>query len=269
MKKFVPAVILLLTVLAAAGWLAAWKAESARHQLASRNTAPEGSPKAPASNEVAPVSPAPTQKDAPGTARPEKQIVKVPPGVDPAEYIQVIEDLRRKNADLARELSEAREEASKAEANRAGTAMDLEAAQRQIVSIRDDLESARRVVTALQAELDARNQRLARAETNEKIAAERAKQKEASAERLTESAREMEEINRRRDVYLTSLVRRYREVADLYRSFSLHVQNRDNQNTGLQAGDLSRIQASMQQAEEDLRQIQTLNARAAQLSRRN
>jgi len=47
----------------------------------------------------------------------------------------------------------------------------------------------------------------------------------------------------------------------------LAAQTRDTPATGLQAGDLSRIQTTIQQAEDDLRQLQTLNARVAQLAR--
>jgi hypothetical protein len=84
------------------------------------------------------------------------------------------------------------------------------------------------------------------------------------------SAVALEDLNRRREVLLNNMVRRYREVTDQYRTLSLRVQSRADQ-LGLDpgAGEISRIQTSVQQAEEEFRQLNSLNAQAAKLLRPN
>jgi hypothetical protein len=123
------------------------------------------------------------------------------------------------------------------------------------------------VTEAVQAELRAKAERLLKAETSEKLLQERSARAEAAAAKVVVSTKELEDLNRRREAFLTTILRRFREVNDLYRNFTLAAQTRDTPATGLQAGDLSRIQTTIQQAEDDLRQLQTLNARVAQLAR--
>jgi hypothetical protein len=74
---------------------------------------------------------------------------------------------------------------------------------------------------------------------------------------------ELDELSRRRDSYLKSLIRRYREIDNDYRAFI-----RDPQ--AGHSGDpaLLRIQATLSQAEEDLRQIDSLNAKTLLVEKR-
>jgi hypothetical protein len=120
----------------------------------------------------------------------------------------------------------------------------------------------------LDSELKAKNARILRAETAEKLAQEKLAKAEAAAAQAGRGSAELEDINRRREVYLSSLLRRFREVSDLYRTLSLDLQNREQIAAGTQAGDLSRILNSVQQAEDDLRQLQNLNSRAARLTQK-
>ncbi len=76
---------------------------------------------------------------------------------------------------------------------------------------------------------------------------------------LTKISDDFDDLNRRRDQYMTNVLRRYREVTDLYRTLSLRQEGpRD---------DLSRIQNAISLAEEDMRQLQSLNAQARRLQR--
>jgi hypothetical protein len=104
-------------------------------------------------------------------------------------------------------------------------------------------------------------------ETSEKLLQEKLSKAELAAKRVVVVSKDVEDLNRRREASLLTLERRYREVTDLYRNFSLNMQTRENPGQGLQAGDLSRIQTALQQAEEELRQLRSLNTRVAELAR--
>jgi hypothetical protein len=178
-----------------------------------------------------------------------------------------IEELRRRVQDLARDLTAAREEASKYESKAVADAAELKSLQAQVTELREGQAQTRRAMDAMEAELKVKSERLVRAESGEKNALEKAQKAEAAATRTVAQSRELDDLVRRRESTAASLQRRYRDVTDMYRNFALNVQTRDTQNPGLQAGDLSRIQSAMQQAEDDLRQLQSLNLRVAQLAR--
>jgi len=74
---------------------------------------------------------------------------------------------------------------------------------------------------------------------------------------------ELDELSRRRDAYLRSLIRRYREIDNDYRAFM-----RDAQGQHVNDPALLRIQATLAQAEEDLRQIDSLNAKTLLVEKR-
>lgn len=207
----------------------------------------------------------PAETHAPETAK----VVRVPTGTDPAPYIRAIEELRTQVGELTRELSTARDEAARSSVRVTEAISEAAKAREALLEAREDAQAARRVADAVQAELKVKSDRLVRVETESRLAQERMAKAESASTKLTAAARELEEINRRRDGYLNTLLRRYRDVTDLFRSVSLNAQTSDAAGAGggFQAGDLSRIQNAMQQAEDDLRQVQSLNARAAQLTR--
>ncbi|MBL8236955.1 MAG: hypothetical protein JNM66_06025 [Bryobacterales bacterium] len=197
----------------------------------------------------------------------EPKVVRVPAGTDPAPYLKMIDELRENLKEQARELSVVRESVSRAEAAAATEQEEVRKLRTQAEDLREDAQSARRLSDALQVELRAKSDRLLKVETAEKLLQERVTRAESAAGKVAGVSREVEDLNRRREAYLTTLLRRYREVNDLYRNYTLNAPTRDAAGAGLQAGDLSRIQSTIQQAEDDLRQLQALNARAAQLAR--
>jgi hypothetical protein len=73
----------------------------------------------------------------------------------------------------------------------------------------------------------------------------------------------LDELSRRRDGYLKSLIRRYREIDNDYRAFM-----RDAQASRASDPAMLRIQATLSQAEEDLRQIDSLNAKTLLVEKR-
>ncbi len=184
------------------------------------------------------------------------------------DYIRVMEETRAALEGVRKDLSAARNEL---EGARSGVAREKEEREKLAADLgerNEALAAAKRVVDAMEAELKTKSERLVRAETSEKLVREAAGKAEISSVKSLRSAQELEELNRRRELLLASINRRYREVTDQYRTLSLRVQGRAEQ-LGLDpgAGELSRIQTSVQQAEEEMRQVNGLSAQAAKLLR--
>ena len=187
--------------------------------------------------------------------------------VDIAPYLKMIDDLRLKTRVLDRDLHEARVEAAAAQAKLDEEAGQAEKLAAQFANLREESEAVRRRAEVFEADLKSKSQRLIQAETAEKILQERLGKSEQAGRRAGGVSKEIEDLNRRREAAVHALQRRYRELTDLYRNFSLSAQTRETSGSSLQAGDLSRIQTSLQQAEEELRLLQSLNARVAELGR--
>lgn len=127
--------------------------------------------------------------------------------------------------------------------------------------LRETAASSRRIAEALQAELKSRSDRLVQSEVQNRTLKESASRAEERSARLSKVLQEIEDINRRRENYLTNLMRRYREITDGYRATALRMDNARGGGSP-PPGELSRLETALAQAEEDLRQIASLNAQA-------
>lgn len=132
-------------------------------------------------------------------------------------------------------------------------------------SAREALEGTRKLVEALRAEVKIKEERLEPLEASNRSLR---RQKEEAEQRLLRSAQvlaELEEINRRREAYLASLLRRHRDLMEQQRTLAARLEGPGESPPA--AGELSRMQNLIALAEEDLRQLQGLNARAQALHR--
>lgn len=260
MRRLIPYLLAMSTIIAT---FLAWRAEQGRRAVLDRVAQMEAQRTVPTVEEKSPVETAAESVE----KTPETRVVRIPTGTDPGPYLKTIDELREQLNEQAKALSAARDAVARADAATAAEEAEGKKLKARLEELRDDAAAARRLGEALQAELRAKSDRLVKVETSEKLMQERLARAEAAAAKAAEPSKEIEDLNRRRDAFLTSLLRRYREVSDLYRNFTLNAQTRETPGGALQAGDLSRIQTAIQQAEEDLRQLQTLNARMAQLAR--
>lgn len=73
---------------------------------------------------------------------------------------------------------------------------------------------------------------------------------------------ELRDITRRQQVYATNILRRYREVTDMFRSLPGMVESKGN------GPEVTRIQTAISMADEDVRQLNDLSARLARLEKR-
>ncbi|MGJ5815911.1 hypothetical protein [Paludibaculum fermentans] len=133
--------------------------------------------------------------------------------------------------------------------------------------VREDFESTRRVVQAMEAELKTKNDRLSQLETNLRHSREELTALQKKSGTSGDTANSLLEVNRRRETVLNSLQRRYRELTDQLRALAVRLDTqRDSPVTA--APDISRIQTTVQSAEDDLRQLLSLNTQAQSLTQK-
>ena len=150
-------------------------------------------------------------------------------------------------------------------ADNAALRQSLSAGAAAATALRQKLEQESQSVAALQARLQTSEERVAQ------LTAERDKLRSsgapASKTNTAEQARleaQLEDITRRRDAYIASVLRRYRELANEYRSFGAAYNAVPNdRDLASKAGpEMTRIQSTIALAEEDLRQLNGLEAQA-------
>ncbi len=133
--------------------------------------------------------------------------------------------------------------------------------------IKENLATTSRILEAVRTELKTKDERLTQVMvTNNQLLEENRKNADKLGQ-LPRLLRDLDEVNRRREAFMNNVLRRYREVTDQYRAVTGRAdQLRDAAGAG--SPELTRIQNALQMAEEDLRQISTLNAQAGRIQQR-
>lgn len=131
-------------------------------------------------------------------------------------------------------------------------------------ALNEDLDHQRRIVQAMETEIKTKNDRLAQLEASLRKSREELQALSHKSGAFAPVVADLIELNRRRENTVTSLQRRYRDITDQLRALSVRLDTqRDNPAAAI--GDLSRIQTAVLAAEEDLRQLNTLNSQSQQL----
>ena len=134
---------------------------------------------------------------------------------------------------------------------------------------RDEADSLRRLNETIDAELKSKTARADAADTLSRRAQAETGDVKQKLNLTTSILRDLDEIARRRDTYLSNLQRKYRDVNDQLRALTVRLEHyRDSNSAPSFSTDLPRLQSLVQSAEEDLRQVQTLNAQAQRLSQK-
>lgn len=134
--------------------------------------------------------------------------------------------------------------------------------------LKESLAGANRIVEAMQTELKGKTERLVALETASRRTSDDMKSANDKIAKVTGWARDLEDLNRRREVYLNSLMRRYRDLTDQVRAMTIRLDNPQETARPSQSVDLPRLQNIVALAEEDLRQLASLNSQAARLSQK-
>lgn len=131
-------------------------------------------------------------------------------------------------------------------------------------ALAEDADHQRRIVQAMEAEIKAKNDRISQLEASLRKSREELQALGQRSGAFAPLVADLIELNRRRENTVTSLQRRYRDITDQLRALSVRLDTqRDNPAAAI--GDLSRIQTAVLAAEEDLRQLNTLNSQSQQL----
>jgi len=163
---------------------------------------------------------------------------------------------------LQSQLSAANDQNAKALASEEGRWQKQQAdAQAQLQDLQKKLDGA-------SADSDIARQRITVLETD--IA--RLKSDDSSlsirAADLSHAIASLQDIDRRRDIYLTSILRRYRDITGEFRAMSNMLDSSHDPNSSACSGvALSRIQNAVNSAEDDMRQLSELNARAQKVEK--
>lgn len=132
--------------------------------------------------------------------------------------------------------------------------------------LRERLDGAERVVEAMRTELKGYSDRVIRLEVRNRKLQEDQKAAEDRLARMRQLMAEMDNVQRRREALLSNIASRYGELADEFRTISL--ENASPSGASRAAGvDVSRIDHALTISEEDMRQLRTLEARAARLQK--
>jgi chromosome segregation ATPase len=133
---------------------------------------------------------------------------------------------------------------------------------------RKNLADASQAMDALRVEWKAGGARLADLESlNAKLKEEAAAGRQSSSQ-TQQTLSDLESILHRREMYLSNILRRYKEITEQYRAMSGVRDGRDRAATPLSSAEVSRIQNSIALAEEDLKQISALNVQAERLEKK-
>ncbi len=199
------------------------------------------------------------------------------PAHSETKYLEDTQTLRT----LREGLAKAREAASQLEARAAQLEGQLEKAREDQkrsaafeADVTEQLASSKRLVDAIQAELKSKSDRVVQLELRDQRLREEIAAASAKAGQSTQVMNDLQEIYRRREVYLNSIISRYRDITDQYRALSGVIENRRGPNESSPSGvpgtsaELARIQTGISMAEDDLRQLSSLNAQALRLQRK-
>jgi chromosome segregation ATPase len=174
-----------------------------------------------------------------------------------------LDDAHASMAQLQSQLTAYRDEREKALASvNESYRKERESWQSQLDGLKQQLESS-------EAESRALRQRTANLET------ENAKLKVATGEtsgraaEVTRTITNLQDLDRRRDLYLTSITRRYRDITNQFRAMSGMLDSSHDPNSSSFSGAaLLRIQNDMSLAEDELLQLNDVNAQARQLEKK-
>jgi len=135
--------------------------------------------------------------------------------------------------------------------------------------LKKSVTDADQTMETLRAELKKNGDRLAQLESvNAKLKEDAASRGQSAAE-LSQIISDLQGVFRRREMYQNNILRRYKEITEQYRAMSGVLDSRrDREAAPVSSTEIARIQNTIALAEEDLKQINALNAQAQHLQKK-
>jgi chromosome segregation ATPase len=178
---------------------------------------------------------------------------------------QLRESLAKSNEDLSRLQAHTADLQSQVEAASAENQRLSSAGQ----DLKKSLADADQTLESLRAELKRNTDRVAQLEANNARLKDETTAGKQSAAQIGQTMSELQEIFRRREMYLNNILRRYKEITEQYRAMSGVLDSRrDREAAPVSTTEISRIQNAIALAEDDLKQINALNAQSQRLQKK-
>jgi len=188
-----------------------------------------------------------------------------PPPVNP-EQLPVVQDLRASVVQANTNIAALQEQVAVLQERIRNEAGEQKRLDESFAETRRKLEVAEKNMDAASEELKKKDGRI-----NQLLVMNQRIQKESDAQkvRIAELGKlvgQLKDLERRREDTAGNLHSRYREATDQYRALAAAIEGQQQTGTGVSRSlDLSRIQQTISSAEEDLRQLRTLNSQAARV----
>ncbi len=176
---------------------------------------------------------------------------------------QLNHELAEARADIARLQAQPRNSVPEKQEALAAAGEDFQKREREW---REQLDSFKQQLDSVRAESQAARERAASLEAdNAKIKNEGGAGSTRAAE-LRKALASLQDLDRRRDAYLSSIIRRYREITDQFRAMTATLDSSHGAESSPFSGiALSRIQSAISLADDDMRRLNELNAQARQI----
>lgn len=188
---------------------------------------------------------------------------------DLARREAVIERLDGELAETRSTLTELQSQISNSNQQNAQALADAQARlQKQQADSQAQVDDLQKKLDAALAQADIARQRVAALEAdNSKLKTDTAAATTQTSD-VAHTIASLQELETRREVYLTSILRRYRDITSEFRAMSSMLDTSRDPGSGACSGAaLSRIQNAVTSADDDMRQLSELNARAQKLEK--
>jgi chromosome segregation ATPase len=180
-----------------------------------------------------------------------------------------IQRLRESLSQLHAEVARLQAQTSDLEAQNGKLTADNQRLAGAAEDLKVSLADANRIVQSLRVEIQRDQDRISQlVSENSRLLQDNSAGKQSAGD-LRQVTTDLEEIFRRRQMYLNNILRRYKEITEQYRSLSGVLDSRrDREAVPASSAEISRIQNAIAMAEEDLKQISTLNTQAQRLEKK-
>ena len=210
------------------------------------------------------------QQAAPPVA-PAEQASREPAASKPAfnaEDAIAIQRLKSSLAEANASITRLENRVLEAEAQVGSLRVDNKRLAASEADLKENLSAANQAVDALQKELKSSRDRVTQVEIAYQKIRDQSGADTQKVAQLQQLAGELQDIQQRRESYLNSILRRYKQITEQYRSLAgvLQTQRPDGPAPG--SADLARIQDSIAMAEEDMRQLNNLDAQAMRIQKK-
>jgi DNA repair exonuclease SbcCD ATPase subunit len=140
--------------------------------------------------------------------------------------------------------------------------------QKQQADSQAQLDDLQKKLDAAQSAADIAHQRSAVLEADNSQLKSDSSSANARADDVVHIISNLQDLERRREVYLTNILRRYRDITDEFHAMSSIMDtSHDAGSSACGGAALSRIQSAVTSAEDDMRQMNEINARSQKLEK--